>query len=425
VSANAKKRKPRPKNHISNESAKQVLDQRESKRNLWFGVTGLAVGVVGLVVAAITLWPTFRSTELGEEGQQIDQNADLSFVRVDMSSTEKLRQEIRMGGEQEHFEVAEYDTPAAKIVLQNKGGQPAFVEKVDVEVSKVWALMGCHGAGAAVTSTIYDFILPGDIDSVSFPLKLSKDVDFVVQPKSDDRLAITVGEESVGETGWSWITAAKASLVLSDGSEVHTSPFILMNSSEIDHIVDLVQWGLANDAVGSGRTECVQANIGMLEQALKMDAGHSPSIEELVGRLKEIGFTSTSAPSPPSQEEPSGTIQAADPYLNSWVAMLGSYPEATTSESDLAPIISQLEQKTGGEIHKIRSATYSSLTSGYWVLFHDGRFNDGHEALAFCSTHGFTAMKSCAGRYFSNTAEDRELSCEFSDPPDAPNCIKH
>jgi hypothetical protein len=162
----------------------------------------------------------------------------------------------------------------------------------------------------------------------------------------------------------------------------------------------------------------------MLEQVLTSKVDHSPAIDELVGRLKEIGFTGTSAPPSPPQGQSSDTTPAVDQYANSWVAMLGSYPQNTTSESDLDVVIERLEQKIGGEIHKIRSDDYSSLTPGYWVLFHAGGFHDGHEALDFCAASGITDEGSCVGRYLSGTAADRDLSCRFSDSPDAPHCVK-
>lgn len=378
------------------------------------GVVGGLAGVAGLVVAVVTLVPTFHSTLLAQEANRFAQNADLSIVRVDMTSTVELTERTEFAGSDEVVQTTRVNASAAKIILHNKGEQAALVEELTVHVSKVWQLEGCHGAGGAVTSTIYDFALPGDIDDRTMPLTLSKDIDFEVAGQSNDRMAVTIGEEYQGDAGWPWIIAASAELVLSDGGTLRTDEFVLMNVGGVDRVMEVVDEGVRQ---GYDRAECVQRNIGLLHEAAQAPGQHSPSVQLLLNRLAESGFTATSTPSSSATAPP-------DSYLNTWVAQLGSYPEATTSADQLQDAVDKIEDRTGVPVQTARSSKYGSLTQGYWVAFYPGPFADGHEALSFCAQRGITDDNSCVGRYFSSNAADNRLTCGFTEPLNSTRCVR-
>jgi hypothetical protein len=364
-------------------------------------------------VAVVALWPAFRSTELAEDANQAAQNADLSVARVDMTSTVELIEEsgpIRAAPEE--IRSNPVDAAAAKLVLHNSGEQAALVEELRVTVSKVWTPNGCHGAGGGITSVHYDFVLPGDIRERSMPLLLSKEIDFEVAGQSNDRLAVTIGEEYFG-AGWPWIISASAELVLTGGGSVRTDEFVLMNHTGADEVVALVEQDVAK---GLDNGECVQQNIRTLEEALRAPGEHSPSIRSLLDRLAKLGFTATATP---GAVPPTASTEAFG-----WVAQLGSYPESTTTQDQLDAAVAQLESRTGLTLRTARSSEYGSLTPGYWVVFHAGEFSTGQEALAFCSAHGITGDNSCVGRYFSSSADDSGLVCKFSDAPGSTSCVR-
>jgi hypothetical protein len=311
--------------------------------------------------------------------------------------------------------------------LRNRGEQTALVRRLAVHISKVWAPMGCDGAGAASTSVIYDFVLPGDIDRQRFPMTMSKVVDFEVAGQSTDRLAVTIGEEQLGETGWAWITTATAELELDDGRTVETGPFVLMNSSQTDRTVDLARQNAEDPELArqTGRLRCIQDNITMLEQALAAPGAYSPSIRVLLDRLRELGYSAQGLA--PSGGSPSPTAPAPEPVHagpGRWVAMLSSMPEATTTPAQVQKAVTDLRNRLGVPVQSVGSSDYASLTPGYQVVFHDGGFADGHAALAFCRSHGIAAENDCAGRYFSGNGADFGLNCHFSDPPGSPKCVR-
>lgn len=375
-----------------------------------------------LIVAVVALYQTFRSTDLAQDSDDRATQAMLS-VAIDMTSTKEISEQITYSGSDGDTDHRRIDVPAAKIILQNSGEQSALVREINVHVAKVWTPQACDGAGPALTSVIYDYVLPGDIDKQRFPLKLPKSVDFTVAGQSDDRLAVTVGEEQLGETGWAWITLASVEITLADGHSIMTDQFVLMNSSVIDQTLDLAQEDVAfaqsDPEWAQPRIECIQGNFRMLEEALSVPVAHSPSVQVLLDGLKDLGFTATELSTGPTP-----ATETANPNLGTWVAQLASLPDATTTATQAQAAETELEQQLGIDLRLDTSSAFESLNPGYWVLYYPGDFADGHAALAFCINHGITDEQRCAGRYFSSDTSDKPLNCHFSNPHGSANCIR-
>ncbi|MBB5957006.1 hypothetical protein FHS29_003599 [Saccharothrix tamanrassetensis] len=385
---------------------------------------GVAIGTVtGLALAAIPIWPTFHSAYLAEDANRAAQNAELSIVRVDVTSTVELTEETRSPSNTDEVTgTGKFNAAAAKIILHNKGEQAELVKEVRVAVSKARRPEGCHGAGGAITSVRYDFVLPGDIDRRTFPLQLPpKKIDFEVAGQANDRLAVTIGEEYMGEAGWPWLISASVELVTTDNRTLKTDEFTLMDFDAVDRVIGVVNRGLRQ---GANPAECVQRNIGVLEEAIEAPGDHSKSIDTLLARLKEMGFTRDSAPGTSSADAPN-SVPPVPPGTGKWVAQLGSYPESAVTEGQLNDVVATLEQKVGARISRLRSSDYGSLNPGYWFVFYDGEdFKDGHEALAFCSNRGMSDENLCVGRYVSRSQSDSKLICRPADPQGSPSCVR-
>jgi hypothetical protein len=371
---------------------------------------GMIVALASLVVAVVALVPTFRATDLADDAKAGADSAQLSVAGIDMASTVQLREENKGFGEVIGTE--QVDAPAAKIILRNSGEQTALVRRIAVHISRVWAPESCGGGGPGATSVIYDFVLPGDIERQRFPLDMSRAVDFEVAGRSTDRLAVTIGEVELGETGWSWITAATAELELDDGRTIETDPFVLMNSATIERAVGTAQAGAAD--ISPDWRHCVQRNIALLEQALGTSGTHSPSIRQLHDRLRDLGYSSHGFDPPGAPTSTPGR----------WIAMLSSLPEATTTPAQARKAAADLTNRLGVAVESVSSSAYASLTPGYRVLYHDDGFADGHAALAFCRAHGVANDNGCVGRYLSGDRQDSGLVCHFADPPGSPHCVR-
>jgi hypothetical protein len=360
-------------------------------------VVGGLTGIAALLVALLALVPAFRSADISEDdGNWLKPNA-LSVIGLDVSSTVELKEEQKSAGKV--VDSRRVNVPAAKIILHNSGDQSVLVRTLRVHVSRAWAPEACQGTGSRLNTVLYDFTLPRNIKKSRLPLDLSQDINFEVDPQANDYLAVTIGENNLGEAGWPMIVAATAELVLTDGTTLPTGEFVLMNGNQADRVANLVGAGTTPD-----QAACVKRNVGVLQEALAAPGKHTGSIQRLLNRV---------------QGKETGTPSGAS---GTWVAQLGSYPESTMTSSELKTLVAGMERKLGVQLETARSSAYGSLNSGYWVTFYQGSFANGHEALTFCSEHGITGENACLGRYFSAAEADRSLSCRFDDPPDATSC---
>lgn len=359
-------------------------------------VAGGLTGIAALIVALLALVPALRPVDVSEDGNWLQPKA-LSVIGLDVTSTVELKEEQKSAGKV--VDSRRVNVPAAKIILHNIGKQPALVKTLRVHVSKAWTPEPCQGSGNRVNTVLYDFTIPRSIKQERLPLDLVQDINFEVDPQANDYLAVTIGENNLGESGWPMIVAATAELVLEDGTTLPTGEFVLMNGNQAERVANLVGTGVA-----PAQADCVKRNVGVLREALSAPGKHAPAIQRLLSRVtgKETG-------------SPSGAS-------GTWVAQLGSYPEASMSPSELQSLVSGMERRLGVQLQTARSSAFGSLNSGYWVTYYKGSFANGHEALTFCTEHGITDQNACMGRYFSGAAADRSLACRFGDPPNATSC---
>jgi hypothetical protein len=360
-------------------------------------VVGGLTGIAALIVALLALVPAFRPASISEDnGNWLQPNA-LSVIGLDVSSTVELKEEQKSAGKV--VDSRRVSVPAAKIILHNNGNRPTLIKTLRLHVSKAWTPEPCQGNGSRVNTVLYDFTLPRNIKNTTLPLDLSQDIHFEVDPQANDYLAVTIGENHLGEAGWPMIVAATAELVLADGTTLPTGEFVLMNGNQADRVANLVGAGVSGD-----QPACIQRNVGVLKEALSAPGKHAPSIQRLLDRV---------------QGKETGTPSGAS---GTWVAQLGSYPESSMTTAELQSVVTGMEKRLGVKLQTARSSAYGSLNSGYWVTYYKGSFANGHEALTFCAEHGITDGNACMGRYFSPAASDRSRACRFSDPPNATTC---
>lgn len=131
----------------------------------------------------------------------------------------------------------------------------------------------------------------------------------------------------------------------------------------------------------------------------------------------------------PSQAVTSGTpttsatpTAAAAGPANTWIAQLASVPFAEGPAHRDAVLANIRLQIPGAQV--VSSADYASLTPGYWMIYFDGSFADGTQALDYCAGQGRTTSQQCFGTFLSHSAADRTTRC-YPTSPNAPACYYH
>lgn len=130
-------------------------------------------------------------------------------------------------------------------------------------------------------------------------------------------------------------------------------------------------------------------------------------------RSPEESAGSSSPESPqesPSTEEPEQPDPEQPPASGAWIAQLFSEPTssgAATRDRRLAAVRKDVPNAT-----YLRSDDYASLRPGYWVIYEPGPFDDGHDAVRFCSRTGRDAKNECVGRYLSDDKDEFGILCQ-------------
>lgn len=369
-------------------------------------VIGTVAAVLGVIVGAVAWIPGFWDN-------WILRNTDLSIAEMRATTKDDVPVTIEDPAGRKS-ETSPLVASALAIMLRNSGEEPALINRVKLSVDQVWAPGGCRGAGGVSYQVAYDFVLPGNIDSMTMPYVAEKEYQFQVEGKKLEGLLIPIGQERFGQGGWPLILAGTIELTQDNGDTLKTEPFVLMDGQWNDDIVRA-----ANEARGDGSREdpsgpCIERNLGMLRAALERPGPKSPSIIDLLERVQS---KKGGVPQPPRSSS------ADEPAADTWIAQLASQPSATP-KADVDKQAQEIFVSTGLAVRVLPSSNFESLPPGYWTVYHAKGFKSGQEALDACRKAGRPAIDSCVARYLSHREVDREFVCYFSDPVDARRCSR-
>jgi len=124
----------------------------------------------------------------------------------------------------------------------------------------------------------------------------------------------------------------------------------------------------------------------------------------------------TSAPSPSigSTTSASGNI---------WVAQLASVP-ISAGNAHLQLVLNEVRNEIPGAKY-LDSSNFSSLNPGYWMVYYDGSFRNGEQALAYCAAHDRVTREQCVGRFLSHNPADRIYICFPPIESNTSDCSHH
>jgi eukaryotic-like serine/threonine-protein kinase len=132
-----------------------------------------------------------------------------------------------------------------------------------------------------------------------------------------------------------------------------------------------------------------------------------------------------SAPAPTAAgitSAPASSASTTGPADGTWIAQLGSVPVSAGS-SALQPELAQVRAQVPGAQY-LTSDDYASLRPGYWVIYYDGSFANGTEAVAYCAAHGRTTSNQCVGRFLSSNPADITYICPPPGGPGEASCYR-
>jgi hypothetical protein len=128
----------------------------------------------------------------------------------------------------------------------------------------------------------------------------------------------------------------------------------------------------------------------------------------------------SSAPASPADS--TWVAGPAGPADGTWVAQLDSVP-FSAGNGALQSALTKVQAQVPGAQY-LASDDYASLRSGYWVIYYDGAFTNGTEAVGYCAAQGLTTSNQCVGRYLSNNPADITYICHPPGGPAEASCYR-
>ena len=98
-----------------------------------------------------------------------------------------------------------------------------------------------------------------------------------------------------------------------------------------------------------------------------------------------------------------------NPAAGVWIAQLASVP-VSAGFADLQKDLNQIRAEIPDAQYLV-SSEYASLNPGYWVIYYQGSFSDGTQAISYCAAHGRTSAHQCVGRFLSHNLQDKMYIC--------------
>jgi serine/threonine protein kinase len=150
---------------------------------------------------------------------------------------------------------------------------------------------------------------------------------------------------------------------------------------------------------------------------------HPASSHVPLATVAPASSQSTPAPSAAgTRSAPASSASTTAPANGTWIAQLGSVPVSAGS-SALQSELAQVWQQIPGAQYLV-SDDYASLRPGYWMIYYDGSFANGTEAVAYCAAHGRTTRNQCIGRFLSNNPADIIYMCYPPGGPGEASCYR-
>lgn len=253
---------------------------------------GDTLTVIGLVLTAtLAIWQHLSSGQTAGA-------PDLVLDKVEVAHSADIDATITEPGDPPSGSNSKIVGSVIDITLRNRGSAPALLIGADLSFQSARQLQNCTGAGPGVATALYDVPVPTDPNVVNHPFKLHRDMRFIVNPNSIDRLQISVGPESYGLADWPWVYQFDLALAQDNGQTLDVGNIALIGITGED-------WnkfqGIADQLTAPETIACYTQDAGLLSKALQVSGLHSPELKTLYNEAK-ADIASASSCQPPGPD---------------------------------------------------------------------------------------------------------------------------
>lgn len=221
---------------------------------------GAVLGVVGLVLSGIEIYQNVRPDP-----------ADLEVVYISIDSQQSVK------GTLEGQSVSVGLTPI-ELTLQNKGGEPVLISKIEADVVFFQQLVDCTRSQPRPGAITVPYALPIPMDGVAPRAnQFAKEVRIAVEPGVADRVVLTLGPQS--QSGFDtqpMVMSVRLKLAHGGGQTMDVGTVSLVTT------VDAASKQIDGLTVPSEQTRsCAEQNLGHLDTMFAIQARRSAVLESL------------------------------------------------------------------------------------------------------------------------------------------------
>jgi hypothetical protein len=258
---------------------------------------GIAAAVITFLVTVAAFGLQFA--DFRDDTAPAPNPSRLSIVDFSVVAKSDIEAEFDDAERDLEGQAAAVQASAIDITMRNDGDLPALITGVDVRFLHAEQIEQCTEIGGPVSvSGAYDIRVPTGPNMPKAPFQMRHPVTFQVEPRSVDRLALTIGPDTFREGQTPYLYVAEVSLEV-DGQEdlVPTGAAALLEPpSGPANFLEVAAYG-APSGIDPDVT-CAQRATERMESALESGAEPSPELVDFQQAIAQMPAN----PPPPSPE---------------------------------------------------------------------------------------------------------------------------
>lgn len=247
---------------------------RKAVENPLWTTLGAIVGIIGLVVSVIQIVQATRTPPV-----------DLEIAALTIDGRQSVAAQIFSGRSNDDPADGTIELTPIELTLQNKGGDPSLITRIDARVVYFEQLQDCTGARPATDSAAgqYQLSIPMNGPAPSSEI-LQNEIRFEVKPNAADRMIVTLGpamQPAYATTPM--VMSVELGLVHDDDQTKDIGTVSLVTT------VDAAEAQVSGIGTTRQARECAKANTEQLDTMFAIQATRSRLLDQLRSAYKSAG----------------------------------------------------------------------------------------------------------------------------------------
>ncbi|GAA4744405.1 hypothetical protein [Gordonia alkaliphila] len=238
---------------------------RAAIENPLWTTLGAIVGIVGLVISGFQIYEALKTPPV-----------ELEVASVTLDGRQSVGAEVTESGGPDPVQTSVEVTPI-DITLQNKGGEPSLITRIDATVVYFRQLQDCTGTTPAPGRAAADYQLKVPLHDTTLAEKsITTEIRFEVKPDAADRMVLTLGPDLQPAYATApMVMAVKLVLVHDDDQRKEIGTVSVVTTAEA------AEAQIAGPLTSPEAGRCVADNLADLNEMFAIQATRSSLLDRL------------------------------------------------------------------------------------------------------------------------------------------------